>query len=318
MQAYSMRVSPEASVHRTAIDANSVCPRPKATRQRRVIRCLGNDRFMGIEVHSIRAPRPEVHGSNIGPFAPHLPTDLARVGMAYAVLPSGAVLACALPVSALEEPALASAVTLAPATLPAWLGQPADPERLNVLTGPHEPRVVTVARRRRAAVLTAAVAVLAAGVGLGLERRAAAARADRADAVAALVRLTGSPAAASLGVPADADLESASLTIDRELTRLRATRSKQASLGLADASDPLAALLSRWPRDVKAQAQTLSAAPTQLTVSAMLPAHADAEKLSSALAGTTGWEAGQPQINANGKGVQVQLTLKPTTKGGTP
>ena len=42
-------------------------------------------------------------------FAPHLPTDLARVGMAYAVLPSGAVLACALPVSALEEPALALA-----------------------------------------------------------------------------------------------------------------------------------------------------------------------------------------------------------------
>ena len=108
-------------------------------------------------------------------FAPHLPIDFARVAVAYSVLPNGTVLACALPASALEDPALAGAVTLAPATLPAWLDHPADPERLNVLTGPHEPRVVTVARRRRSAVLTAAVAVLAAGVGIGFERRAAAA-----------------------------------------------------------------------------------------------------------------------------------------------
>ena len=46
-------------------------------------------------------------------FAPHLPIDLARVAVAYTVLPSGAVLACALPASALEDPSLARALDLA-------------------------------------------------------------------------------------------------------------------------------------------------------------------------------------------------------------
>lgn len=243
-------------------------------------------------------------------FAPHLPMDVAGVAAAYTPLARGAVLACALPASTLEDPALAGALTLAPATLPDWLEQEADPEAMNVLTGPHEPRAVTLARRRRSSVLAAAVAVLAAGVGIGLERRAAAARADHADAVAALTGM--------MAPTPEADPGLASLALDRELARLRATRSKQASLGLADASGPMAALLAHWPRDVKAQAQTVSAAPSQLTVSALLPAHADAEKLSAALAGTAGWEAGQPQISASGRGVQVQLTLKPSTKGGTP
>jgi hypothetical protein len=81
MHAYSMRVSPEASVHRTPIDANSVCPRPKATRQRRAIRRWGNRWCMGIEVHSIRASRPEVHGSNIGPFHCGLNADTGQSGL---------------------------------------------------------------------------------------------------------------------------------------------------------------------------------------------------------------------------------------------
>ena len=85
MQAYSMRVSPEASVHRTPIDANSVCPRPKATRQRKAISCLGNGLFMGIEVHSIRAPRPRVHSVSIGlPTVPASPIGFCSHGRLWA------------------------------------------------------------------------------------------------------------------------------------------------------------------------------------------------------------------------------------------
>jgi len=249
-------------------------------------------------------------------FAPHLPVEVTMVAPAYTPLSDGTVLACGLPASSLGDPALAGAVTLAPGTPPIWLDRPIDLERLNVLTGAHEPGVVTIARRLRSTTLTAAATVLALGVGVGFERRTAAARADADTANAAMVRLTGSPTAASVGVDPSADFGSADLIIDRELTRLRAARGTRASVGLTDASDSLAALLAHWPRNLRAQVQTVSATPNQLTVGALLPAHADAEDLSAALTATVGWDVGQPQINTVGKGVQVQLTLKPSAKEG--
>ncbi|MEK6701643.1 MAG: hypothetical protein AABZ53_05225 [Planctomycetota bacterium] len=249
-------------------------------------------------------------------FASHLPMELGQVAAAYTLLPDGTVLACALPDTALEEPELADAVTLAPATLPQWLDQSADPEQLNVLIRSHEPDVVTVARRRRSAVLTGAVALLAAAVWIGLERRADASRVDRMEAESAISRLTTSADAVAIGLTPSANLrpDSFAFVIDRELAKLRATRNKQASLGLSDAVDPLASLLARWPSGVKTQVQSLSATPGLLSVSVLVPELADAERLSAALAGTQGWESSQPQITSNGKRVQVLISLKPAPK----
>jgi len=256
-------------------------------------------------------------------FAAHLPVELATVAPAYTALPDGSVLACALPAAALAEPELASAITLAPSTLPEWLTQDADPETLNVLTGAFEPRAVMVARHQRSLAVAGLAAIVAFGCIVGFERRTALARGAEQASLAALDELVRSEPARDLGIQPDQPAPERSVALDRELSRLRATRNSQASLGLADAADPLASMLAAWPRGTKAQVQSLSAAPTQLSLSALLPTLPEAEKLASALGSAPGWAPAQPQITTSGKGVQMQLTLTPTSpnskpQGGTP
>jgi len=257
-------------------------------------------------------------------FAEHLPVDPASVAPAYTPLPDGTVLACALPAATLEEPVLASAITLAPSSLPGWLTQDADPETLNVLTGAFEPRAVLAARRRRSVTVAGLAALVAFACIVGFERRAAHARETERASLAALDELVRSKPAQDLGIQPDQPAPERSVTLDRELSRLRATRNSQASLGLADAADPLASVLAAWPRGTKAQVQSLSAAPSQLSLSALLPTLPDAEKLASTLGSAPGWAPAQPQITTSGKGVQMQLTLTPSTgtspkpQGGTP
>ncbi|XVJ59527.1 MAG: hypothetical protein HEQ23_09015 [Tepidisphaera sp.] len=256
-------------------------------------------------------------------FAAHLPVELATVAPAYKMLADGSVLACALPAAALGEPDLASAITVAPSALPEWLTQDADPESLNVLTGAFEPRAVLAARRHRSLAVAGLAAMVAFGCVVGFERRAAHARGAERASVAALDELVRSQPAQDLGIRPDQPAHERSVTLDRELSRLRATRNSQASLGLADAADPLASVLAAWPRGTKAQVQSISAAPSQLSLSALLPTLPEAEKLASALGSAPGWAPAQPQITTSGKGVQMQLTLTPTSpnskpQGGTP
>ncbi len=256
-------------------------------------------------------------------FAAHLPVDLASIAPAYKRLPDNSVLACALPASALDDPVLAAAITLAPLNLPVWLEHDANPDTLNVLTGVFEPLPVTAARRRRSIAVACTAALVALGLIVGFERRATSARADHNTSLAAIEQLVSSKPAVEIGLFASQPMLERSFTLERELSRLRATRSTRASLGLGDATDPLATFLAAWPRGVKAQVQTLTAAPTQLTMSALLPTLPDAERLAASLGTAPGWDHAQPQITTSGKGVQMQLTLTPATpasrpQGGTP
>ncbi len=257
-------------------------------------------------------------------FAPHLPVDLASVACSYTPLPDNSVLACAIPASVIDDPAHAAAVTLAPSGLPTWLEHDADPEHLNVLTGVYEPRPVTAARRRRSLVAASIAALVAVVLAVGFERRASLARADRAASQTAMDQLLRSKPAADLGVSPTNSVQTSSQALERELSRLRATRSTRAALGLGDAADPLASLLASWPGEIKAQVQTLTAAPTQVSMSALLPSLSDAERLAATLGTTPGWAPSQPQITTSGRGVQMQLNLSPIStpapkpKGGTP
>lgn len=251
-------------------------------------------------------------------FAAHVPGSMDQVASAYAWLPSGKVLACGLPVASLAE--APHAVTLTPGSLPAWLDEPPDPESLNVLTGLHEPASVTAAGRRKSRTMAAMVAAVAALAWIGFERRVSAARSDLAETTAALERLSDTPIASAVNVSSQlrgGEHDAASVALDKELSRLIATRSGRASIGLADAASPLANLLARWPRGLGTQLQSISSGLGKLTLNVQLPTLADAEKLTAALAGTPGWEASQPQISAKGSAVQVQLTLSPKA-GGAP
>lgn len=251
-------------------------------------------------------------------FAAHVPASMERVATAYARLPSGKVLACGLPTFELEREPLGRAITIAPESLPAWLDEPADPESLNVLVGRFQPEVVTRTGTRQSTIAAGLIAAVALLAWVGFERRVSAARLDRADAAAAIERLSASPVANAIGIANQlrvGDHEAASIAIDKELSRLVATRNGRASIGLSDAASPLASLLARWPRGLRTQLQSLSSAQGKISLTAQLPNLADAEKLAAALAGMPGWESSQPQISARGPGVQMQLTLN---AGGKP
>jgi hypothetical protein len=84
---------------------------------------------------------------------------------------------------------------------------------------------------------------------------------------------------------------------------------------LIDVTPALQALMSVWPRHLRTQVSTLTASPTQLTLTALLPSHEDVESLARAIT-VPGWTgSAQPQINATSAGVQVQIILKPAAPG---
>lgn len=304
----------------TPTPAPTPTPTPVASLSDRHPR-LPADRFYWA-ILAIDLPRrsltPATHSLLDEAFAAHVPASMERVATAYAWLPSDKVLACGLPVSELEREPLSRAITIAPESLPAWLDEHAEPESLNVLVGRFEPEPVTQASRRKSALAAAMVAAVAMLAWVGFERRVSAARLDRTDATAAIEQLSASPVANTIGVAPQlrsGDHEAASITLDKELSRLVATRNGRASIGLADAASPLASLLARWPRDLSTQLQSISSAQDKLSLSVQLPSLPDAEKLAAALSGTPGWESSQPQISARGSGVQMQFTLK---AGGKP
>jgi hypothetical protein len=239
-------------------------------------------------------------------FAAHLPVPSDEVARAYTplpTLPDGGVLACAAPRVLLDTHP--DAVTLAPGSPPPWLDRDVDLATLNVLIAEHEPVPVRAAARRRS--LAAAGLVLAASLALaaGFERRAAHARAHADAARAELNRL-----ASDRGLTID----EAADRIEREWSRLRATRATAASAGLADTAEPLADLLAAWPRGVRTQVQSLSVTPGQIALAATLPSHDDAERLAASLADAARWETAQPQITTRPQGVSMQLSLRPVAR----
>lgn len=256
-----------------------------------------------------------------GAFAPYVPRDIDRVASAYTRLPSGRVLACGVPVEALESLLASGAETLTPESIPEWLDEVADPHTLNVLIAAHEPPAVTSLRRRRSGLIAASIAVASILAAVGFQRGAAADRhtlAETSDLLQGLAETSSGKDYLS-GI-ANTVLDDGRVAF--ELSRLRVTRNSAVRAGLADAVPMLEPVLARWPRKVRTQVQSLTATSSQLSMNVLLPTHEDADTLVAALKATKGVEAAQPQISTGNKGVTLQFTLKSaasgTKPGGTP
>lgn len=262
-----------------------------------------------------RVTSPSIRAVLDEAFEPHVPVDFSDVAPAYMKLAEGTVLACAVPISSIEQDA-PHAITLAPESLPAVLGDSGagDPADLNVLTGPHTPIAVVHAERKRAFALSTCAAGVLVLLCLGLWLRLARADNELAAARAAAVQISRSPVAAA--IPAGL------LPFDQrafaELARLRATRSASARTGVTDAAALLEPVLRRWPAQAKARATELSVGPSGVTIGAIVNTPTDADRLVTAFAQSPGWQAPRSEINTQGTIQRVRITMSPSATTPTP
>lgn len=230
-------------------------------------------------------------------FEPLLPVPLAQVQTVFHRLDGDRVLACGVEGRVLEQEVPASIISCGPCDLPAFV-EPSDIDanRINLLTGALAPPVVRALRRsvlRRAVVSVLLCALL---ILVGIERRAAVLRADAAmmhSAVADVYDHVLGPAVANQVQPRDVQFIA-------ELRRLERTRvtdeSSRAPLHIADVTDDLAELLSRWPDDVHLRTESIAVTPSTITIRADLPTP-EASAAVAELERWGGWNRDQPEIS---------------------
>jgi hypothetical protein len=241
-------------------------------------------------------------------FESHLPVPIESVHAVYLRLGQGRALACALSDDAFAEHR--DALTLGPASLQAFLSGLADPEELNLLTGPWEPARVRGARRRWRASVALGVSVLIALGAWGAERRVGAWNSRRAEAHAAIDAIHAEV------LPADGAVSRAPAPVafTAELRTLRRTRSGADAPPVSrDAAVTLAALCDAWPPEVEARVETLAVSHDAVRIGALMPSRDAARRLAAAVGRfAPGWSMSQPELGALREGVRLRLSFERT------
>jgi hypothetical protein len=243
-----------------------------------------------------------------------LPVPIEDVQAAYLRLADGRVLACGMDKRVVLE-LCSGHVHLGPDHAPPHLDEAVEIERINLLTGEFEPKLV---RRMKVSWLLQAAAMIALAsvlIAVGLNRRAAVCQiaiAGLNDARQQVFKIAGIDPMGT-GQPPE-------LRLTAELRRLRQTRQAPAvEVRLTDVTSMLAALLSRWPpsEDAHMQTESISITPTAITLRGIVPASAGAQTVASAINTADeqsnfqfrGWTMAQPQVTNVRDGVQVVLQM---------
>ncbi len=227
-------------------------------------------------------------------------------------------LACGLPRTVLKQEVALQAVTLMPASPPAFIDNEVRLNSLNLLTGSFRPKAVRLLQRRW---LVHGAVILMACVGLmifGLERRVHGMQ-DQINGVAAtkwrIVEQLLGPVPSRSGAP----LQPWALRLTAELRRLEQTRSPDVGgTEMVDCSAILSDVLACWPDDVHAQTESFSVTPTSITIHAGVATMADAQRLADAFVTVPGWRLHQPQSEARRDHVDVTLRFEPNQQEATP
>ncbi|MCC6660716.1 MAG: hypothetical protein IT437_07495 [Phycisphaerales bacterium] len=220
-----------------------------------------------------------------------LPVPSAELHAVGTPLPGGGLLVCAARRDGLAG---VNALSLTPECLPEFAGS-ADRSRLNLLVGEFQPVPVRRARRRMAALATAAVIACTALLSAGFLRRAAAWNAA-ADVLAAranaLLPEGGEPA------------------LNEHLDAARAaTGSAATGNPPPDSALAFAAVLAGWPSAAGVAAQAISVDGTGASLSATI--EGDPEFFLSALHPPPGWRRDEPRLVGLGGVTRVTLKLRP-------
>lgn len=187
--------------------------------------------------------------------------------------------------------------------------------QLNLLHGEFEPAPRRRLRRVTGLITQVAVALIAIAIVIGVERRHQAALGY----VAAQRQATATALAAV--VPPTAGGLKSELQLTMEVRRLeQAARDPAAST--SDVAQALQALWRVWPRDVRAQIDTVGANPDRLVIRGRVPGLADAERLATACAGLVvpeqRFRAEPLQAQQDERGASFLLTLVRSAEGTRP
>ncbi len=217
-------------------------------------------------------------------------------------------LACAVPLSALEQEVPKGALSLSPESLPDFVTDAVDPHRLNLLTGKFLPGHLRGLRRRSMLSLALIALLCAVLLSFGSERRVRAVQQQVGRVVEAKLAVYEQV----LGAEAIGGRLPTERLLTAELRTLERTRSSDAPVDdIADCSTVLSNLLARWPTSVTVDVQTLSIAPEAITVGGSVPAMEDVQRLWDAFQAMPGWRAEPPQSKTSGDRVTFTLSFKP-------
>lgn len=187
--------------------------------------------------------------------------------------------------------------------------------RLNLLHGEFEPAPRRRVRRATSLIAQAAFIVIAIAVIIGVERRHQAA----ATYVAAQRQATTTALAAV--VPPTSGGVKPELRLTMEVRRLeQAARDPAATT--SDVAQALQSLWRVWPRELRAQIDTVGANPDRLVIRGRVPGLADAERLATACAGLVlpdqRFRAEPLQAQQDERGASFLLTLVRSAEGARP
>ncbi|MCI0353303.1 MAG: hypothetical protein L0Z53_28115 [Acidobacteriales bacterium] len=238
----------------------------------------------------------------------------------YQPLPGGAgkFIACGLPQSVIAQEVSPAALTLSPNELPGFIGKqcPSQPTpALNLLTGAFTPEPIKRLSRRWMFQLAAMLAFGAATIVFGLERRARNVH-HQFDAIV----LKQNAIYDNILGPAPTGSQPPALRLLAELRQLELTRTAEVSPDSKHENCTLilAGLMEAWPTELHLQTESISIAPTAVTLRGQVPTMADAQGLANALAQLSGWQVAQPQSEAHRDLVDVTVRLDRLEKKGSP
>lgn len=177
-------------------------------------------------------------------------------------------------------------------------------KQLNLLVGAFEPVALRNARRRRHLRTAVAGLLCAVLVGIGLERRASAWNTQARDLDAATRSVVAS-VSPSLGWSRD----------DLEMELRQRKEAAPAALNVpGDAALALGALIARWPVQIPAKPQSISASANSASLSVLIPPPGDAATFISALKPPEGWSLDEPRLVSVDKATRINLELRKSTR----
>lgn len=187
---------------------------------------------------------------------------------------------------------------LTPDRVPELVVESIEPSLLNLLVGTFEPAPIRKARQRRRLAVAAVALVSAILLGVGLERRSGVWHQEAKDLDAAAQQVIASI--------------SPSLGWNRDDLAMELVQKKE---GLpvelkppGDAALAVAGLIGRWPTQIPAKPQSISASGASASVSVLV--FGDAATFIAALKPPDGWMLEEPRLVSVDKATRINLELR--------
>lgn len=223
----------------------------------------------------------------------HLPLPLEKIHVIYRRIDEHRVLACALPVEALEA-VTSHTVILRPDSMPLFVSSVCDvrPSVLNMLVGPFESQPVKNERSKGHWLLAASLVAASVLTVIGLVRRE-----HHWNETKRLTDIAFESVANRFQPDPPVRLTDVPVRVRAEISELRqiVESSDPAKTSPHDAAVVLGDVLAAWPKDAVARTDLISVSPTSVSMNVQV--EGDAQSFIAGLTPPTGWSLDPPRLN---------------------